>query len=135
MADIVPVRPLDEAAALEWLRSQPGGRTHLAGGRAWSPLGMAPTARRATAEGVGKSRPRHTQGRCNAPEPEQPDLFGGLQRRYPSSRQGEYVLLAQMSDADIASNVARLRKEGASKSKHADALEQFGRDKKKATAA
>jgi hypothetical protein len=31
--------------------------------------------------------------------------------------------------------VARLRKEGATKSKHANALEQFARDKKKATAA
>jgi hypothetical protein len=26
MPDIAPVRPLDEAAALEWLRSQPGKR-------------------------------------------------------------------------------------------------------------
>ena len=37
-----------------------------------------------------------------------------------------------MSDADIAFNVAGLRKEGAMKSKHADALEQFARDKNKA---
>jgi hypothetical protein len=69
-----------------------------------------------------------------AAEPEQPDLFPGLQRRYPASKQaGEYVLLEKMSDADIAFNVARLRKEGATKSKHADALEQFARDKKKAS--
>jgi hypothetical protein len=66
--------------------------------------------------------------------PAQPDLFGGLQRRYPSSR-GEYVLLEKMSDADIAWNASRLRKEGSSKTKHAHALEQFGRDRKKATAA
>jgi hypothetical protein len=60
----------------------------------------------------------------------------GLQQRYPSFKRGaserEYVRLEQMSDADIAFNVARLRKEGAAKSKHADALEQFARDKKKA---
>jgi hypothetical protein len=29
MPDIAPVRSLDEAAALEWLRSQPGRRTNL----------------------------------------------------------------------------------------------------------
>jgi hypothetical protein len=36
--DIVPVRPLDEAQALAWLRRQPGGRTTLSGaelGRRW----------------------------------------------------------------------------------------------------
>jgi len=40
-----------------------------------------------------------------------------------------------MSDADIAWNASRLRKEGSSKTKHAHALEQFGRDRKKANAA
>jgi hypothetical protein len=66
-----------------------------------------------------------------AAEPEQPDLFpAGLQRRYPSSKQtGEYVLLPEMSSADIGFNVGRLRKEGASKAKHADALERFGLEK------
>jgi hypothetical protein len=66
-----------------------------------------------------------------AAEPEQPDLFPpGLQRRYPSSKQtGEYVLLPEMSSADIGFNVARLRKEGSSKTKHADALERFGLEK------
>ena len=44
-------------------------------------------------------------------------------------RDRDYVLLDKMSDADIAFNVARLRKEGATKSKHADALEQFARDR------
>ncbi len=29
MPDIAPIRPLDEAAALEWLRRQPGRRTNL----------------------------------------------------------------------------------------------------------
>ena len=35
---ITPIRPLDEAAALDWLRSQPGGRTNLSAaelGRRW----------------------------------------------------------------------------------------------------
>jgi MarR family protein len=38
MAEIAPIRPLDEAAALDWLRSQPGGRTKLSAaelGRRW----------------------------------------------------------------------------------------------------
>jgi hypothetical protein len=70
----------------------------------------------------------------DAPQPQQAELFAGLQRRYPSSKHaGEYVLLGEMSEADIAFNVGRLRKEGVSKSKHADALEQFARDKKKAS--
>ena len=29
MADIAPIRSLDETAVLEWLRSQPGRRTNL----------------------------------------------------------------------------------------------------------
>jgi hypothetical protein len=29
MAEIGPIRPLNEAAALDWLRSQPGGRINL----------------------------------------------------------------------------------------------------------
>ncbi len=38
MADIAPIRSLDEAAALEWLRIQPGRRTNLPAaelGRRW----------------------------------------------------------------------------------------------------
>jgi hypothetical protein len=38
MAEIAPIRPLDEAAALDWLHSQPGGRTNLPAaelGRRW----------------------------------------------------------------------------------------------------
>src|SRR5258708_22781655 len=62
---------------------------------------------------------------CDAPEPEQADLFPQLQRRYPSSRAGEYILREQMSAADLNFNVGRLRKEGATKSKHADALEAW----------
>jgi hypothetical protein len=34
-----------------------------------------------------------------------------------------------MSEADIGFNVARLRKEAGTKSKHADALEKFGLEK------
>src|SRR5258707_2930802 len=36
--NVTPLRPLDEAAALDWLRSQPGGRTNLPAaelGRRW----------------------------------------------------------------------------------------------------
>jgi hypothetical protein len=29
MAEIAPIRPLDEAAAPDWLRGQPGGRINL----------------------------------------------------------------------------------------------------------
>jgi hypothetical protein len=38
MAEVLPIRPLDETAALDWLRSQPGGRTNLPAaelGRRW----------------------------------------------------------------------------------------------------
>jgi len=38
MAEIAPIRTLDEAAALDWLRGQPGGRTNLPAaelGRRW----------------------------------------------------------------------------------------------------
>jgi hypothetical protein len=37
-AEVAPIRPLDETAALDWLRSQPGGRTKLSAaelGRRW----------------------------------------------------------------------------------------------------
>jgi len=70
--------------------------------------------------------PEQSQHDGDAPEPEQADLFPQLQSRYPSSRQsGEYVLREQMSAADLSFNVGRLRKEGATKSKHADALEAW----------
>lgn len=69
----------------------------------------------------------------------QHELFPDLQRRYPSARskeasEPEYVLLDEMTDSDIWFNVERLRKEGASKLRHADALEAFGRDKTAAAA-
>jgi hypothetical protein len=38
MAEIALIRPLDETAALDWLRSQPGGRINLTAaelGRRW----------------------------------------------------------------------------------------------------
>jgi hypothetical protein len=38
MAEIAPIRPLDEASALDWIRGQPGGRTNLPAaelGRRW----------------------------------------------------------------------------------------------------
>jgi hypothetical protein len=60
-------------------------------------------------------------------------------RRYPSARskeatEPEYVLLDEMTDSDILFNVARLRKEGTAKLRHAEALEAFGRDKTAAAA-
>jgi hypothetical protein len=69
--------------------------------------------------------PEQSQHDDAAAEPEQPDLFPQLQRRYPSSKAGEYILREQMSAADLSFNVGRLRKEGATKSKHADALEAW----------
>jgi hypothetical protein len=55
------------------------------------------------------------------------ELFGKLQRRYPSHhRGGEYVFLNEMTRADVAANVARLAKEGTAKSAHAAALAKFG---------
>ncbi len=55
--------------------------------------------------------------------------FRGSSSAIPRFKQGasdrECVLLEKMSPADIAFNVARLRKEGATKSKHADALEAW----------
>ena len=72
------------------------------------------------------SEPEHSEHDGEVAEPEQADLFPQLQSRYPSSRQsGEYVLREQMSAADLSFNVGRLRKEGATKSKHADALEAW----------
>jgi hypothetical protein len=70
--------------------------------------------------------PEQSQHDDAAAESEQPDLFGGLQRRYPSSRHaGEYVLREQMSPADVVFNIRRLRAESGSKSKHADLLEAW----------
>jgi hypothetical protein len=68
---------------------------------------------------------------------DQHQLFPDLQWRYPTARsrydeEHEYILREQMSDIDIAYNVERLRNEGRSKLKHADALEAYGRRRKAA---
>jgi tRNA A37 threonylcarbamoyladenosine dehydratase len=60
----------------------------------------------------------------------QHEMFPELQWRYPSVRskddaEPQYVLLEQMSEADVFYNVARLRSEGAAKLHHADALETW----------
>lgn len=64
-------------------------------------------------------------------ETSQHHLFPELQWRYPvehtSKSEPEYVLLEDMTDADIKYNVSRLRTEAETKLKHADALEEFGR--------
>jgi hypothetical protein len=72
-----------------------------------------------------EDEPEQAQHDDAAPEPEQAELFPQLQRRYPSSRAGEYILREQMTAADLSFNVGRLRKEGSAKSKHADALEAW----------
>lgn len=67
----------------------------------------------------------------------QDDLFPTLQARYPTARskgweEPEYILRDQMSDDDIGYNVHRLRQEAQAKMHHADALEAYGRSRKKA---
>jgi hypothetical protein len=56
--------------------------------------------------------------------------FKELQWRYPAAHskgkpEPEYVLLDQLSRADVIYNVRRLRREGQAKLKHADALEAW----------
>jgi hypothetical protein len=71
-------------------------------------------------------------------EEAQHEMFPDLQWRYPAARQRgadaepEYVRLEEMTKADIAFNVKRLRREGRAKLAHADALEAFGRTAKRA---
>jgi hypothetical protein len=62
------------------------------------------------------------------------ELFEGLQRRYPvsptpDSEEPIYVLRDLMSAADVAYNVARLRAEANTKSRHADTLEAWHRNR------
>jgi hypothetical protein len=63
-------------------------------------------------------------------------LFPELQWRYPVARdrgaEPEYVLLEHLTDTDVAFNVARLRSVSVACSKHADALEAWGRGRPKA---
>lgn len=61
----------------------------------------------------------------------QHELFPDLQWRYPSARsknleEPEYVRLEHLEQTDVDYNVARLRKEGQAKLKHADSLEAWG---------
>jgi hypothetical protein len=67
-------------------------------------------------------------------ESAQHELFPKLQWRYPAARSSgagepEYVKLEDLSAADVAYNVQRLRREGNAKLKHADALDAFGRSR------
>lgn len=60
----------------------------------------------------------------------QHEMFPELQWRYPSVRsegdaEPQYILLEQMSEADVFYNVARLRSEAKSKWDHASALEAW----------
>jgi hypothetical protein len=74
-------------------------------------------------------------------EQAQHEMFPHLQWRYPAERkkgadaEPEYVRLEELSKADIAFNVKRLRREGRAKLAHADALEAFGRGPKVSRAA
>ena len=74
----------------------------------------------------------------NDEDGEQPTFteFEGLQWRYPTARsrgnpEPEYILRDQMSDADIGFNAARLRSEARAKEAHADALEAWGRSRRR----
>ena len=62
-------------------------------------------------------------------------LFPELQWRYPVARSkgedSEYVLLEELADTDVAFNVRRLRCSAVAHTRHADALEAWGRDRPK----
>jgi hypothetical protein len=65
---------------------------------------------------------------------ERAELFPDLQPYYPTARKGEeplYVVLEDLSDDDVAYNVARLRSEAGAKLRHADALEAWGASRPK----
>jgi hypothetical protein len=61
----------------------------------------------------------------------QHELWPYLQKRYPTAKSTrddpEYVLLEEMTEADVGYNVARLRAESHAKLRHADSLEAWGR--------
>jgi hypothetical protein len=62
----------------------------------------------------------------DASEPAEPDLFGQLQRRYPSAaKTGVYILRSAMTPEDISWNVRRLRLEGGAKVRHGDLLQAW----------
>lgn len=74
--------------------------------------------------------------RFDPTETHEDDLFHGmLQQRYPAAHSVDeepvYLLLETLSDTDVAYNVARLRKEADAKLRHADALEAWGRRRKR----
>ena len=58
-------------------------------------------------------------------ENKQPDLFGGLQDRYPGygEHKGMYMPRSMMTAEDYAGNIARLGREADAKQKHRDALQ------------
>jgi hypothetical protein len=63
------------------------------------------------------------------------ELFKDLQWRYPTAHSAEleepvYILRDMMSADDVAYNVARLRAEADAKSRHADALEAWHKNRK-----
>lgn len=65
----------------------------------------------------------------------QHDLWPQLQTRYPIVRgqvqdEPQYAMLESLSKADVAYNVARLRKEGQAKIDHADALEDWWQEQR-----
>lgn len=69
-------------------------------------------------------------------EAKQHHLFPDLQSRYPTAAAAKspeqvYILLEYMTKEDIAYNVARLRGEGTARLKHADRLENYGKNRKR----
>ena len=84
----------------------------------------------------------YCRGRFAGEEDEkaQHELFPDLQQRYPTersfgSKDPQYIRLEHIPDDDIAYNVSRLRKEGVSKLRHADALEAYGASRPRVEAA
>jgi hypothetical protein len=69
------------------------------------------------------------RGKFEADNSGQPDLFPGLQDRYPEPRNDKvepsYIRREDMSGATARFNIDRLRAEAETKLKHADALEQW----------
>jgi hypothetical protein len=95
-------------------------------------LNMAPDIYRLAHAHMKQMARALCRGRFEGADESQPELFEGLQVRYPKAHQTAervYVLLEHMDEADVAFNVARLRKESQAKADHADALEDWWRQR------
>ena len=94
--------------------------SELFGADDWSRT-FDPTARIARGHLAFRYEPRS--------KPSEPELFEGLQLRYPvvhgHDEEPRYVLRDLLSDTDVGWNVSRLRAGGQAKPDHADALEAW----------